>query len=458
MEVVHAALNSVIYTQPVGGGGLSVEGFTNLTIDYAGSGIGGRHDPARQHARCIGRVRAYAFYPSSRSTGGDAYFGNSGRRRGRQPRLSHDPARARPLARAEARAGDRRLRRAAGGVNSLRIQRHDLRTTSARGSPATLRDLGCAADVHDAGHRGAAAHVRRRLPANAGNTTYTWNPLTGATFIDGDLAIQPGANRIFRRSGTATAPTPTTCRTTSTNLRIDLAPATTRPSRAPSAPYLGGGPTAATPAATCSMRCNTAATPRSLIENAIGGNGQRLDHRQPGEQRPERRQRQRHPARRRRRRHADRRQRQRRHRGPGRNRQRAGRGRQRPLRLQRRLRLSQHHRRRRQRRHLRLHRDRWRVQRRGDRDRPRRGLLRHRRHDDADRARERARVGQQRDDPRQRAGQQPAGQRRGRPDLRPAGQRQPVRRFRQRYAQRRPERRCHERRRGQRHLLRRQCR
>ena len=52
----------------------------------------------------------------------------------------------------------------------------------------------------------------------------------------------------------------------------------------------------------------------------------------------------------------------------------------------------------------------------------------------------------------------PTGQRRGRPNLRPAGQRQPVRRYRQRYAQRRPERRCHERRHRQRHLLRRQRR
>ncbi len=40
MVAVHFALNSAIYTQPLGAVGFGAEGFTNLTIDYAGSGVG----------------------------------------------------------------------------------------------------------------------------------------------------------------------------------------------------------------------------------------------------------------------------------------------------------------------------------------------------------------------------------------------------------------------------------
>ena len=49
---------------------------------------------------------------------------------------------------------------------------------------------------------------------NAGNTTYTWNPTTGATFVDGARRCTRAATGFSRRSGTATAPTPTICRTT----------------------------------------------------------------------------------------------------------------------------------------------------------------------------------------------------------------------------------------------------
>ena len=400
-------------------------------------------------------VRAYAFYPSTSVNGGDAYFEiptspEAGNRDYRT--ILHELGHSLGL-----KHGQEGFRRAAGEVQLARIQRHDLQLV--RGEVRAHCETWGASQTFGC-RRTSRRSSTSTAPTNGerGNTTYTWNPTTGATFINGDLAIQPGANRILMAIWDGNGIDTYDLSNYSTDLRIDLTRAPARRSPPPSSRTSTRRRRRRLARGNVFNAFLFSGNAASLIENAIGGNGQRLVHRQPGEQRPERRQRQRHAARRRRQRHADRRQRQRRHRGPGRNRQRAGRGRQRPLRLQRRLRLSQHHQRRRQRRHLRLQRDRWRVQRRGDRDRPRRGLLRHRRHDDADRARERARVGQQRDDPRQRAGQQPAGQRRGRPDLRPAGQRQPVRRFRQRYAQRRPERRCHERRRGQRHLLRRQRR
>ncbi|MBN9070250.1 MAG: hypothetical protein J0H34_01360 [Rhizobiales bacterium] len=76
MIAVHFALDADIFTQPGSAGGFSVEGFTNLTIDYAGSGSG------------AGTIRvvnssapgtAYAYYPHPSVVGGDAFFGPSGR-------------------------------------------------------------------------------------------------------------------------------------------------------------------------------------------------------------------------------------------------------------------------------------------------------------------------------------------------------------------------------------------
>jgi serralysin len=74
MVAVHAALNSVVYTQPIGASGFSVEGFTNLGIDYSGSGSGDGTIRVANTLDASAGVRAYAFYPSAAVTGGDAYF------------------------------------------------------------------------------------------------------------------------------------------------------------------------------------------------------------------------------------------------------------------------------------------------------------------------------------------------------------------------------------------------
>jgi len=72
---VHAALSTAVYTQNRGYIGFSVEGLTNLAIDFGGNGFSG------STMRCANNTTAgtaYAYYPSEANTGGDAWFGPSG--------------------------------------------------------------------------------------------------------------------------------------------------------------------------------------------------------------------------------------------------------------------------------------------------------------------------------------------------------------------------------------------
>ena len=260
LAVVHAVLNQAVYTQPSGATGFSVEGFTNLFIDYAGSDTGAS---TIRLANTSNPSTAYAYYPSN-----EVYRGRRLLRQlrplphRRQLRLSHGHSRARSLARAEARTGNRRLRRASVELRFARIQRHDLPDVigdngsgydyETWGAPQTFMMLDIAALQHMYG---------ADFGNNAGNTTYTWNPTTGATFVDGASPSSRAPTGSSRPSGTATASTPTTCRTTPPTSASTSTPAPTPPSPAPSARSSAAARTAATPAATCSMRCNTTATP-----------------------------------------------------------------------------------------------------------------------------------------------------------------------------------------------------
>ena len=77
MEVVHAALNSVIYTQPVGGGRPFGRGLHQPHHRLRGLRLGGRHHPGRQHARCVGRGQGLRLLPE--------LVGDRGRRLLRDP-------------------------------------------------------------------------------------------------------------------------------------------------------------------------------------------------------------------------------------------------------------------------------------------------------------------------------------------------------------------------------------
>ena len=77
MAVAHETLNAANWNNSGAGHfGFSVEGFTNLDIFFAGNGIG---TSTLRLANNTDAGTAYGYYPDTNATGGDAWFGNSGR-------------------------------------------------------------------------------------------------------------------------------------------------------------------------------------------------------------------------------------------------------------------------------------------------------------------------------------------------------------------------------------------
>ena len=259
MVAVHFALNSFQYTQPIGAPGFSVEGFTNLGIDYAGTGIG---TGTIRVANSSDPGTAYAYYPSTAVTGGDAFFGPSGdfpdagdydwhtglHELGHSLGLKH----GQETSVYGALPSDH---------DSLEFSIMTYRTfigddTSGYnyetwGAPQTFMMLDIAALQYMYG---------ADYTTNSGNTVYTWSQTGGETFVNDQLAIDPGGNRIFETIWDGGGIDTYNLSNYTTDLEINLAPG--QWSRIRSSRIWAVVRTVGLRAATSPMRCCLAATPR----------------------------------------------------------------------------------------------------------------------------------------------------------------------------------------------------
>jgi serralysin len=109
--------------------------------------------------------------------------------------------------------------------------------------------------------------------ANYGNTTYTWNPNTGASYVNGVLAIAPGGNRIFQTIWDGNGHDSYDLSNYSTDLEINLNPGYHSVFSQAQLAYLGGGPNGGYARGNVFNALQYNGDPRSLIEMAIGGSG-----------------------------------------------------------------------------------------------------------------------------------------------------------------------------------------
>ena len=276
---LHAALNGDVYSQLKGAVGFSVEGFTNLSIGYQGGGTGGATIRA---ANSGDPGTAYAYYPDNSIYGGDIFFGNT--YDGTQFSLKepiagnyawhtviHEAGHALGLKHANEAGGP-------GGV-AIPAQYNSIEYTVMTSS-SFIGDTGGGYDYEAFGAPqtymmldilALQTMYGADFTVNGGNTVYTWDPETGQASVNGELAIDPGANRIFSTLWDGNGNDTYDLSNYRTAMRIDLRPGQSSTFSETQLAFLGGGPNGGFARGNVFNAFQFEGDPRSLIENANGG-------------------------------------------------------------------------------------------------------------------------------------------------------------------------------------------
>lgn len=272
MVALHAALNSAVYTQLAGSVGFSVEGFTNLGIDFGTSGSG---NGTIRAANSSDPGTSYAFYPNAGLTGGDTFIGPSAR----TPTAGnyswhtmwHELGHSLGLKHGHETSVFGALP-AAYNSNEFSIMTYATFIGDTQGgvdyetwgAPQTFMMLDIAA---------LQAMYGADYTTNAGNTVYSWNPLTGDTLVNGSIAIDPGGNRIFMTVWDGGGVDTYDLSNYSSNCEIDLNAGSYCDFNSGQSAYLGGGPNGGYARGNVFNALLFAGNTASLIENANGGSG-----------------------------------------------------------------------------------------------------------------------------------------------------------------------------------------
>jgi len=275
IALTQAILETTAHGQPRGGIGNSVEGFTDLRIDYLAS------DPGAGAIRVANSDQlpdgtAVTFVLGTDPSAGDVFFGADYRdpvagNVGYDGTL-HELGHALGLLHGQDFNPFGRLSSAWDGMEfTVMTYRSSIGgsffTNETWGFPQTFMMLDIAALQHLYG---------ADFTTNAGSTRYSWDPLTGESYVNGAIPISPGANRIFQTIWDGGGTDTYDLSNYATDLAIDLAPGGHSTFSAEQLAFLGGGGNGGYARGNVFNALQYHGDPRSLIENAFGGTGDDL--------------------------------------------------------------------------------------------------------------------------------------------------------------------------------------
>ena len=275
---MHSALNDFTYTQLAGAYGFSIEGFTNLTIDYNGAGSA---TATIRGANSSDAPTAYAYYPNNSIYGGDTFFGNAydGTSNSLKNPVAGNYAWHTMLHELGHSLGLKHGQELGGVSNTAlptawdSIEFSVMTYRSYVGAPLTgysYEQFGAPQTYMMLDIAALQTMYGADYTVHSENTTYSWNPTTGITYINGEIAIQPGANRIFATIWDGGGVDTYDLSAYSNNLTIDLTPGGYSLFSATQQAFLGGGNYAR---GNIFNALTFGGSNASLIENATGGSG-----------------------------------------------------------------------------------------------------------------------------------------------------------------------------------------
>ncbi|WP_438748667.1 M10 family metallopeptidase C-terminal domain-containing protein [Pararhizobium sp. O133] len=281
MVAFHAALNQAVYTQLGGAGGFSVEGFTNLGIDYNGAGTS---NSTIRAANSGDAGTAYAFYPSNAITGGDTFFGNAydGTSNSLKNPVAGNYAWHTMIHELGHSLGLKHGHQTGGPANTAVPAAYNSVEFTVMTYASYIGDSTGGYDYEQWGAPQTYMMIDilalqtmygADFTVNSGNTVYTWDPTNGNSYVGGVLAIDPGGNRIFSTIWDGDGVDTYDLSNYTTNLRLDLRPGESSTFSSTQLAYLGGGPNGGYARGNVFNAFQFNGDSRSLIENANGGSG-----------------------------------------------------------------------------------------------------------------------------------------------------------------------------------------